>query len=482
MKLDKQVIEEVLGSKPNCFAIPHEFNRIPCDCDACHARQECLATSAQLFLADRVGLLNGKVTSKMRYAANDARQIVPLILENARNPSATRPCKTGVLPRLFERAMHAYADRPPCPSVDQLMDTLDLVTAVAHEREPGAFSQATDGDTSQEAPNATGSAAVGNPPPFSDRLYRSAQVDDDVNRSLEEISHDGCEDKLTDLPAGDEGRNPADMFVEEVTEEATPSSITSAASDGTDGGTVYAFAGASRVDHYRTIDDATLLDQLRTIFNRVRKDIESYHNERGDWCAIHTVMNERQLRPPRFRPYIAFPKNWRVAGSSRAQQWSALDRQIIDLHWLHASGYRHEMRDAGFANLLNCDTFSFVLARQFVQQPWSKKSRIVNILGLPDELQWPLSTYALDSVSARIKELGDESGRVTTRLKSLAIRRPKLLPNVDDYGMLWFADQLCGGKDQRLIARVYGWKKGEKPLAASTLSQKLRQMRDLGKP
>ena len=66
---------------------------------------------------------------------------------------------------------------------------------------------------------------------------------------------------------------------------------------------------------------------------------------------------------------------------------------------------------------------------------------------------------------------------IDRRLREQAVKEPVLKPHIEDLKHLWVADKIAGNMGQKVIGEVHGWLSGATPLAASTLSQKLRRMR-----
>lgn len=202
-----------------------------------------------------------------------------------------------------------------------------------------------------------------------------------------------------------------------------------------------------------------------------------YSQIRDSYCAASIVMNERGLRPPRFRAACKGEK-WQ-RGMTWTDEMKAMsnDMKIIELDWLHGAGVCSPVRDYEFSELLKSKEFDFDLATRFVITKWKAETRAMRILVLADVEQWQLSKLASAEVNKRWSRVIDDAIAVERRLKSAAYRRPQLAHEVDDFKRLWIADQMCGGVDQRLIGMVHGWQKGKPPLAASTLSGKLKSMR-----
>jgi hypothetical protein len=202
-----------------------------------------------------------------------------------------------------------------------------------------------------------------------------------------------------------------------------------------------------------------------------------YPAVREQYCSLSIAMNERGLRPPRLRQACQ-GKSWKP-GEEWTDEMKAMsnDMKIIELHWLHRSGLRSLVKDYQFRELFQSNVFDFELATEFVFAKWKAETRATRILHLSDVQQWQVSKLASAEVNKKWVRILDEASDVELHLKNAACRKPLLSNEVDDFTRLWIADAVCAGAPQRLIGIVHGWLKGEAPLAAGTLSAKLKRMR-----
>jgi hypothetical protein len=181
---------------------------------------------------------------------------------------------------------------------------------------------------------------------------------------------------------------------------------------------------------------------------------------RAGYCAASIVMNERGLRPTRFRSACqGAPWSPKLVWTDE-QKTMSKDMTIIDLHWLHCAGVRSAVRDYEFGDLLAQDNFDFCLASGFVATNWKTESRVNKILLLSDFEQWQVRKLASSSVNAIWKKVFVDALAIEQRLKTVARRKPRLAPEIDDHTSLWVADTICSDGNQRLIGIVHGWLKG----------------------
>lgn len=248
---------------------------------------------------------------------------------------------------------------------------------------------------------------------------------------------------------------------------------------------VYSFNGIENRADFLAMSDEQLENAHTRICERTysrSKSPESYWGVRAEFCAASIVLNERGLRPPRFRS-ACHSVAWKPSMTwSEEMKTMSKDMMIIDLHHLHCFGIRSTVDDYEFKNLLTNDIFDFELAARFVSAKWKKQARVDKLLTLSDVEQWQCRKLASASFEKRWKDVVNQSAAVEQRLKSAAYRNPRLNPEIQDYTRLWIADTICADGNQRLIGLFHGWQRGAKPLAQSTLSSKLKTMRRWTKP
>jgi hypothetical protein len=243
----------------------------------------------------------------------------------------------------------------------------------------------------------------------------------------------------------------------------------------------------------RSKNDKQLNHILDGLVNRPSGSLGSplnYMTIRAYVCAINTVMNERGLRPPRFResrrvPYKPKPTSStpRTPGKpspswlTPEQELLSSDRKMIDLHWLHVRGKREKIKDLAFRDLFDRPKFDFELASDFLAKDWKTEARATSILQLTEIEQWQLASIVSNSIQKQWKRIEEQSLKVDRILRNHAFVRPQLAADVKDFKLLWITNEIAGGAPLSLIAKVFGWQKGEPPLSTSTISAKLKRMK-----
>ncbi|RBA23281.1 hypothetical protein [Herminiimonas fonticola] len=256
------------------------------------------------------------------------------------------------------------------------------------------------------------------------------------------------------------------------------------------------FIGAATplLSKVRSKTNGALEEVLDTMVNKrssSTKKLWDYTAIRSFVCAINLVMNERGLRPPRFRELRKVPFKRRPASFSTVkvpgvpnpslltpeQELLSSDRKMIDLHWLYAQGKRDRVKDRTYRDLFDQPEFDFELAAEFLANDWTSEARVNSIFKLTDVEQWQLASLVSNSIQKQWQKIDDQALNVDRILRNHALIRPQLAADVKDFKYLWVANEIAGGTSQSLVARVLGWQKGEPPLSASTISAKLKKMK-----
>lgn len=152
---------------------------------------------------------------------------------------------------------------------------------------------------------------------------------------------------------------------------------------------------------------------------------------------------------------------------------------IVPLVAIHLTiRYPNELDDPVFAELLCAEKLDYDLAASSVTKSWQRGKR-VEIIGLLPAEQRPLSMFVSEEVRKLLKAARNKSRRIRMHLKDRMAREKRLLQFLDDYVQLWIATQVCVGEPHSSVGQMYGWQKGEKPPAPSTLSPKLKTLNRL---
>lgn len=215
---------------------------------------------------------------------------------------------------------------------------------------------------------------------------------------------------------------------------------------------------------------------LKSLMGNGRGAITPYHLIREQYCAISLAMNERGEVPPKFRCQRPLPPRTQKATADDTLMMR--DRQIIDMHWLHAQGKRDELPDRAFANLFVDEELDIDMAAILAEKPWTNETKAGTVLNLIPHEQLQLACLRTKAVAEAWRNA--ENSMKTTidrRLRAQLVSEPSLKPHIEDLKLLWLADKMLGGEGLAVVARMHGWLSGKAPLSISTLSTKLKRMR-----
>lgn len=440
-----------IDDKPDCFAIPERFHLVSPKCEHCSSQVDCGLALEKLAEA---------IESNGIAYAEKLRAKAPLISRHL-DYWDTRPSNIAIdiAPELLERLAVRATEFDPdghgavaAPANCRVADACPSVIVMKGHSAHFPHGHRDSTNVSRTANGSSGRAASA----FHRMPAAGADVPPDASDS-------------TSSPAGLRVPTAAPVTLRPTAPGGTSASSAHYAFDGTGDHSAFSLMSDQELEAAHT-------EICERTYSRSASPV-SYMTVRGDYCAASIVMNERGLRPPRFREAC------QGAAWSRAVVWTedlkamSSDMKVIDLHWLHRAGIRSSVDDYEFSDLLARDDFDFDLAAGFVATRWKTEARVGKILALADAEQWQLKKLSSAAINALWKNVLSEARVIEQRLKSAAWRRPHLLPDIQDHKRLWIADTICGGKNQNLIGLVHGWQKGALPLAASTLSSKLKTMR-----
>ena len=426
MKLDNRTYEQILADNPHCFAVPHASAFDPLTCETCIARHACHDVSAQLLLAKKIGLLNGKIVADAQYSVEDEYRIGNYVMANARQKSAAAPCNLQVLPRLYDRAMLAYENRLREPSHDEIMAELDLLCSVsspAIAASSGALAepqQSTSLAIRSGASSRTRSGAMAGPVACSN-VNHARRVELGALDSIGPAT-------VTQDPKRDLSAIPAAT----VTSSSSASSMVACSVE----------AGTSSTkDEIRTYE--IVHQELRAMTGAFHATgMKGYLAIRKRFLALHFETNKLGRWAPRFRE---IPTHLPADEHGNAQL--ALDRQVIDLHWLWATKRGKRCGVKSYETLFAGDEFDQASAVRFATEAWHWDTKAA-YLNLTKNHQWELCALqtepirkrwvtikAGDRVGSKIRQIGATQVDMILREET----RPQHQKHIQDQVATWVA-------------------------------------------
>ena len=133
-----------------------------------------------------------------------------------------------------------------------------------------------------------------------------------------------------------------------------------------------------------------------------------YDAHREDWLKAHFAMNLEGELAPMFRvPRLQPPK----MPSTRTQAVYALDRQLIDLHWLHSACRGMSIQQDEFSELLSEDEFDWLLAMRFALSKVRSATKVERWLALSDVEAWQMACLHTATTRARLSVIRNGDGK-----------------------------------------------------------------------
>lgn len=251
---------------------------------------------------------------------------------------------------------------------------------------------------------------------------------------------------------------------------------------GTASTTKFSFPAASN-PAYARFTASGLMEAIHNIGQAVRHDRSCYEDHRESFCALNLELNRREVTfAPRFR---GTPRPTHRAPTP-AEQLLGLDRQIIDLHWLHSRGVKRRIATDNYEVLLLDEEFDFSLAQEFAAEVWTSDHK-AGLLSLPTHLQCQLDTLQPSSFADRIRRLrnGERSGgrmkakglpQIRAELENSIINTPQHRGSIDEWVTLWLCHQMIDKEAPAALASLYSLATGTAPMASSSISRKLNRV------
>lgn len=233
---------------------------------------------------------------------------------------------------------------------------------------------------------------------------------------------------------------------------------------------------------YARFTASGLVEAIQNIGKAVLQNPSSYEDHRESFCALNLELNRREVTfAPRFRgaprPTYGAP--------TPAERLLGLDRQIIDLHWLHSRGVKRRIATDIYEDLLLEEEFNFDMAQDFAAEAWTGDHKAA-LLSLPTQLQWQLDTLQPSNFADRFRRLrnGERSGdrmrakglpQIRAELENSIINLPQCRGSIDEWATLWLCYQMIGDKAPAALVSLYSVATGTTPMAPSSISRKLKR-------
>lgn len=238
---------------------------------------------------------------------------------------------------------------------------------------------------------------------------------------------------------------------------------------------------------YKAMSVTELADALHELsFEMNGADLVPYDEIRLRVCAISVELNRRGKLAPRFRAVRRPPRKVVTLEELDLSR----DRQFIDLHWLHCTGWNRMIHGERwqFRNVLKVKTFQPRKAELFAEIPASFDEK-ASWLALPDNVAFQLAAIQTDAVRERFRvaNLGDTvKGKVrqvghmqvTQMLETSVANSPQLQDQIPRWASIWMCARLVGDHAE-VLRQFHALAEGlEKPIGARDIARRLETIRN----
>jgi hypothetical protein len=208
--------------------------------------------------------------------------------------------------------------------------------------------------------------------------------------------------------------------------------------------------------------------------------LSGYDEHRIAWLTAHFRLNSEGTLAPLFRPRL--PPSQRP--TTAEQITFSRDRQVIDLHWLHCSGYRAPIGEAEFATLLLDEEFDWAAAEAFAQRSVTTQVKAASWLALGELCGWQLASIQTKAIRTRHSAImnGDRTTAgvpgVRAALADIHAGKPNSRVLQAEDLMLWRVNMMLGDARTTSHAKLFALAMGH-PQAMTPRHFQRRQDRAL---
>ena len=174
--------------------------------------------------------------------------------------------------------------------------------------------------------------------------------------------------------------------------------------------------------------------------------VESYHDIRDAYCAVHLELNNRHaicsddIKAPRFRSRRKVKFRASKGGYLESEKLLSNDAQVIDLHWLYSHG-RTDANDVKGKGIFSGEAFNFEVASEYVRARGKAEDK-AEWLGLDTDEQWALAVIQSSGVREDWKRLSAIIEPTSRRLKQKAKRVSSIRGNEEEWVQVYIAVEI----------------------------------------
>ncbi|MEK8046892.1 hypothetical protein [Ideonella margarita] len=169
------------------------------------------------------------------------------------------------------------------------------------------------------------------------------------------------------------------------------------------------------------IDEVDAVGKLTIVAKALHGSLTGYSKYREDWLSGQVTLNLQGKVAPLYRRPALRPAKIPV---TREEALYSLDRQVIDLHWLHCTGFRFPIGQTQFATLLTDENFDWDLACDFALSLVKTEIKVTQWLSLDELSAWELASLQATATRKRLFDLRKQEPVIRQRLTTVHRGRP----------------------------------------------------------
>ncbi|AMM13112.1 hypothetical protein AX768_02260 [Burkholderia sp. PAMC 28687] len=226
------------------------------------------------------------------------------------------------------------------------------------------------------------------------------------------------------------------------------------------------------------LSNGELLKRLAAQAARVASGAQ-FDAERVEYRKLHLALNRKLLTPPRVRPLIPGKRHGHKIGFTRSDGALIVDKQVIDLDWLHCAKKRDRIPEPGFEHMfLNDQCIDWVSAEALALKNWKPETKVIQSLMLSDAEQFPLVLLQTPKLRARWSRIRKQAPAIETALKNRAERFTSMRGQEHALALIWQADELGLDAPLRIKANLHQWmSSASEPLSTERFREQKRRVR-----
>lgn len=223
--------------------------------------------------------------------------------------------------------------------------------------------------------------------------------------------------------------------------------------------------------------EAKTLQEIVATIHSPSFDLRGYSEHRERWLRANIRLNHEGSLAPLYRPRLPPARQ----PATEDQLLYALDRQIVDVHWLHCTGGRRRLNDPLVSTLLATDTFDWDTARGFAEADVRFEWKVDRWLALSDLERWQMAALHTPATRKRLSAImnGDRStpgaDQIRAALANVHEFSAEREAEIDRDVMLWRVSKMMPTASSTARATLYARGMGHKDVIQPHVYERKQQ-------